>query len=607
MRNLFLGICMAIGVAAACAEVPAGYYSTLDGKSGAELYAAVKKVAIPDGFVSIGYGMGHTSFKTWQAFEYTDVRIINGKKAWWDMYSNKLVYVESGISSLNIEHSVANSWWGGAGACDQAYNDLFHLNPSNAEANGKKSNNPLGIVGPNPAYDNGMILVGAPAAGYGGGARTVFEPAEEYKGDFARAYFYILTAYDDIGWREDKGGEALYTLSDGKINLQPWAAEMLLEWSQDDPVDDKEISRNEEIYKFQKNRNPFIDFPSLAEYLWGSNRNMEFTVTGAEAMAVNRPADPVVENARLTDVNTYSITYWGSLDVGFITDGSDLWVSLDGGSYQRYGDRISVPAGTTHGEAHQLKAYARKNVDGRELRSSIVTVNLNVKDPAVIDYTTAVWEPVRSSSDVMPGEYYIIVSADNRHIMGSGFTTFMPDAGFVEYVNGDQDGDVFLIPQESAMVQFVAAGNAGYTLRVHDIHGEAKGYWVASGKNKMKLDASQGTAVTVNIDESLAAIVSFSQYGSLQYNKSNPRFLNYESTQGKVRLYRFKETGGGVSGIDDIMKGAEVPVAVSGRDIIVPEGCAIYDLNGRRVSGRSLQPGVYIVVTLTGTVKVMVR
>ncbi len=90
---------------------------------------------------------------------------------------------------------------------EAAYQDLFHLNPSNSDANNAKSNNPIGIVGGNPAFDNGLVLIGAPAAGYGGGASKVFEPADEYKGDFARAYLYIMTAYDAIssengqGWR----------------------------------------------------------------------------------------------------------------------------------------------------------------------------------------------------------------------------------------------------------------------------------------------------------------------------------------------------------------------------------------------------------------------
>lgn len=393
MRNLISGIMVTAGALSLMGEIPAGYYRELEGKSGEELKAAVRKVAIPEDFVSVAYGDGNTSFKTWQAFEFTDIRMIQGRKAWWDMYSNKLVYVESGHNSLNIEHSVANSWWGGKEGSEAAYQDLFHLNPSNSDANNAKSNNPIGIVGGNPAFDNGLVLIGAPAAGYGGGASKVFEPADEYKGDFARAYLYIMTAYDAISWKTDKGGEALYTITDGTIDLQPWAASMLLKWAAEDPVDDKELNRNEQIYGIQKNRNPFIDFPSLAEYIWGDRKGSAFTLEGNAADAVNRPADPAVQDARLTDVNTYAADYWGSRNLVFDIAEGDLWISLDGGSYQRYGDRISIPAGTVNGETHIVKAYAMKETGGKNLRSSVVTVTMTAKDPSVTDYSTSVWTP----------------------------------------------------------------------------------------------------------------------------------------------------------------------------------------------------------------------
>ncbi len=603
-------ICALALAVAAMADAPAGYYSALDGKSGVELYDAVKRVAIPEGFVSIGYGEGHTSFKTWQAFELTDVRMIQGKPAWWDMYSNKLVYVETGHNSLNIEHSVANSWWGGAGACDQAFNDLFHLNPSNSDANGQKSNNPLGIVGPNPAYDNGMIRVGAPVAGYGGGANKVFEPADEYKGDFARAYFYIMTAYDDISWRTDKGGESLYTITDGRIVLQPWAASMLLEWAVADPVDDKEINRNEEIFKCQKNRNPFIDYPALAEYIWGDRQGSAFTLSGTGAVAVNRPADPGVGDVRMTDVNTYTANYWGERELCFNVAEGELWVSLDGEPYQRYGDRISLPAATSNGVKHTVKAYALKEVAGKLLRSSIVTVTMTAKDPDIVDYSEAVWMPTAAGDRIDADSYYLIVASDNRHVMGCTFQSngFMPDAGFPSFGEGDAESEITVIPEGSAVVKFDAAGE-GYALKVHDIHGVSKGYWSCTAARKMKLDASQGTSASVDILTDGTARINFGDIpGWLQYNKTAPRFLNYTSSQGGVMLYKFKSFNGGSSAVRETIAGDEAPITVDGRDIIVPDGGAVYDLNGRRVSGIGLQPGIYIAVKANGeAVKVYIR
>lgn len=610
MRKLISGMMMAAGALALMAEAPAGYYSLLEGKSGSALKEAVKRVAIPDDFVSIVYGDGNTSFKTWQAFELTDVRMVGGKAAWWDMYSNKLIYVENGHSSLNIEHSVANSWWGGLAGSEQAYQDLFHLNPSNAEANVAKSSNPLGIVGSNPSYDNGLILVGAPAAGYGGGASKVFEPADEYKGDFARAYFYIMTAYDDIPWREDKGGEALYTITDGRIDLQQWTASMLLKWAADDPVDAKEMNRNEEIFKCQKNRNPFIDYPSLAEYIWGNKKGSAFTLSGTGAVAVNRPVDPVAEEVRITDVNTYAGSYWGERDLKFNVYDGELWISLDGGEYQRYGDRISLPAATSNGVKHTVKAYAVKDVDGQSLRSSIVTVTMTAKDPSVVDYTSAVWTPVAPGENVDADGYYLIVAADNRNVMGCTFQSngFMPDAGFPAFSGGDTNSDITVIPEDAAVVKFSAAGE-GYALEVLDIHGASKGYWNTTAAKKMRLNASQGTSATVSIETDGKAKIDFGATpGWLQYNKTNPRFLNYSSTQGGVLLYKFKGFDDGSSALKEIPSENDAPIVIDGRNIIMPQGGMVFDLNGRRVSGSGLTPGIYVAVKANGeTVKVYIR
>lgn len=599
-----------------CAEVPAGYYDILEGKSGVALKEAVKKAAIPEDYTLIVYGDGNTSFKTWQAFELTDVREIKGRRVWWDMYSNKLAYVDLGHVSLNIEHSVANSWWGGKDGCVEAYSDLMHLNPSDADANGRKSNNPLGVVGPNPSYENGMIKVGPPAVGYGGGSSTVFEPADEYKGDFARAYMYIFTAYDDIPWLDNKGGEKMYTISNGKIELQPWVVEMLLKWAAEDPVDDKEMHRNEEIYNCQKNRNPFIDYPSLAEYIWGKHRGEIFTTSGKEAAAVNRPKDPDVENVTLEGVNTYVGDYWGSRDVVFSFDEGDLWISLDGGEYQRYGDRITLPAGLKHGDVHQIKAYLTKEVAPSAgeakvitLRSSVVTVTMSVKDPLVLDYTTAIWEPVAAGSEISD-DYYLLLSADNQHVMGCEFEKngYMPDAGLATIDNAGRN--VVRFPDGSAMVKFVKKENTKYLLNLFDGNGNSKGYWTTTAAKKMKLSSDTGTLASVNVEESGACTISFGEsLGTLQYNKNSPRFLNYTSNMGNVVLYRFmKFADKSNSGVVAPEIRDEEVVSVSGNNIYPGEGGAVYDLNGRVVSGLNLESGIYIAVSKNGkAVKVRIN
>ncbi|MBQ8938436.1 MAG: endonuclease, partial [Bacteroidaceae bacterium] len=81
---------------------------------------------------------------------------------------------------------------------------------------------------------------------------------------------------------------------DGKTypGLKDWTLQMFLRWAQQDPVDDIERARNEAVYKLQKNRNPFVDFPELAEYVWGSKTDVPFSVSGEEPEPPTPPTPP---------------------------------------------------------------------------------------------------------------------------------------------------------------------------------------------------------------------------------------------------------------------------------------------------------------------------
>lgn len=281
-RGLIWGFMMLawIGVNA---SAPSGYYNSLEGLSGVSLKKAVKSVA--RNHTAISYGSG-----SWEVFLESDTRFVNGQRCWWDMYSSDNVPAPSSSShsGMNIEHGVANSWWGKTQ--NDAYKDLFHLNPSNSDANSRKSNYPLGEVG-KQTWSNGVTFIGTPANGTGDDASYVYEPADEYKGDFARAFFYMFTIYDDIGWVSQ--WDWMYDTSSSLL-LKRWAYEMLLRWSKEDPVSQKEIDRNEVIYKHQKNRNPFIDHPELAEHIWGSKSGQPFHADGSVDPGDSEDPDPGV-------------------------------------------------------------------------------------------------------------------------------------------------------------------------------------------------------------------------------------------------------------------------------------------------------------------------
>lgn len=282
-------ICLAAN--SASAAYPTGYYDSLEGKCGAELMRAVK-AAVKDHTV-INYGSG-----TWDAFKDTDVRTIDGVDYWWDMYSNELLRVSDGRPNsnvMNVEHSVPNSWWGKTK--NAAYQDIVHLNPSDSKANSRKSNYPLAELS-YVDWTNGVSSVGTPKSGQGGGNGNAYEPADEYKGDFARAYMYMFTVYDEISWKS-----GTYWMYDPSLStmFKTWASQLLLKWSANDPVSEKERVRNDGIYLNQKNRNPFIDLPDLAEHIWGSKSNVPFSLDGTGPEDPEDPEDPEPQ----TDVYTW--------------------------------------------------------------------------------------------------------------------------------------------------------------------------------------------------------------------------------------------------------------------------------------------------------------
>ena len=256
---------------ATTAMAQAEYYTSIDGtKGGAALKTALYNLI--KNHQQISYGSGTSS--TWGAFYTTDAVIENGQRRVLDMYSNEKRYFGdkgSAVSGMNIEHSVAKSWWGGGN--NNAYCDLHHLNPSDQNANSRKSNYPLGEL-TSVSWDNGVTFVGK--ANIDGSSQNAYEPCDEYKGDFARTFMYMFTCYQDLTWE--------YTWMNYENStyptLKPWAVELLLKWHKQDPVSEKEVNRNNAVYAVQGNRNPYIDYPQLADYVWGDSINYTFRLNG---------------------------------------------------------------------------------------------------------------------------------------------------------------------------------------------------------------------------------------------------------------------------------------------------------------------------------------
>ncbi len=251
---------MAIG----SAQPPAGYYDNAAGLTGKALQQALHDII--DNHTVISYSSLYTCFLT------TDDKPGN---IVWDMYSDipggtpAYLYhynssrecgnYDSEADCYNREHSFPKSWFGDIAPMNS---DLFQIYPTDGYVNNRRGNYPFGETS-NATWTstNGSMVGPSSWPGY---TDIVFEPIDEYKGDFARTYFYMATRYygEDGAWK----GSDMTTGAQPK----PWALSMLLAWHRADPVSTKETDRNNEVYKFQNNRNPFIDDPLFVERMWGT-------------------------------------------------------------------------------------------------------------------------------------------------------------------------------------------------------------------------------------------------------------------------------------------------------------------------------------------------
>lgn len=255
-------------------RVPAKYYAPADGLSGQQLKVALGQIISQHEVFAYG--------ELWYRYEYTDV-VIGTEHQVFDYYS-PLVYNFTGTgaapSVANKEHACPQSWWGKGAQCN-AYTDLFNVMPSESNANSAKSNYPLGVVGGKPSYQNARMKVGASGRSQYEG--NVFEPCDEFKGDFARLYFYVATTYADAPWGVQTAvAKTVAFTREDYPTIKPWILDLLLQWNAQDPVSDWEICRNERVCHEQHNRNPFIDYPQLADYIWGDKKTEPFRLAEAK-------------------------------------------------------------------------------------------------------------------------------------------------------------------------------------------------------------------------------------------------------------------------------------------------------------------------------------
>ncbi|MBI9031592.1 chitobiase/beta-hexosaminidase C-terminal domain-containing protein [bacterium] len=169
----------------------------------------------------------------------------------------------SAPSGINTEHTYAQSWiedYDTQSEITRAKADVHHLFPTESGVNSSRGNLSFDDVN-SVEYSYSEVTGYVSYRGTNGEAVTVFEPADQHKGDLARALLYMNVRYDlPLAPPIPNNGPI-------NINMLP----TLLEWHGQDPVDVAEITRNDEIHDYQGNRNPFVDNPAWVNAIYGGD------------------------------------------------------------------------------------------------------------------------------------------------------------------------------------------------------------------------------------------------------------------------------------------------------------------------------------------------
>ncbi len=258
-------------------QAPANYYSSATG-SGYTLKTQLKNI-IKNGHTDRGYSALIDAYiKTDSDLFYENDNTVL------DMYSEN----PTGQDPYNYTHG--NRTCGNYNSENNCYNrehifpqgffneglpmrsDIHHVVPTDGAVNGRRSNYPFGEVS-NATWTslNGSKVGNNTFENFSG---IVFEPINEFKGDIARMLLYFATRYEDEvldnSWDNHNSSESNPLNGTKNQFYESWYIRLLYKWHTQDPVNQREIVRNNEAYQFQGNRNPFIDHPEYVAQIWSN-------------------------------------------------------------------------------------------------------------------------------------------------------------------------------------------------------------------------------------------------------------------------------------------------------------------------------------------------
>ena len=301
---LFFGQLCAFNCPVTPADDLPQYYQSIDGTSGKELLDSIQQVA------KVGYRTDDFRYDScWLAFKYTDMT-TDGYI--WEIYSDCVFEYEKDRTSntsqtgdckgYNREHAMCQSWFSeydlqgkkmSSSKKNSPGSDIFHIYPASYGMNSRRGNRPYGEVltadntsGNGTKYGKPVTTIAidnSVAGAYVEGSITlstnVLEPADEYKGDIARSYFGTMVKWaGEWAFNKAEEGRVIFDATidvdthygpENNYGFTDYGLALMLKWHRQDPVSQKEVDRNNGIQKTQGNRNPFIDYPYLAEFIWG--------------------------------------------------------------------------------------------------------------------------------------------------------------------------------------------------------------------------------------------------------------------------------------------------------------------------------------------------
>jgi endonuclease I len=311
------------------AQIPSGYYDAANGKTGTQLKSALNDII--SGHTTYPYSSSSTD--VWDILKEADKDPNNPAN---------VIGIYSGFSmDAAAEYNNGNGWnrehvWaksrGDFGTTEGAGTDCHHLRVADISTNSARGNKNFGYgdtyYNDTEGYYSGNTLSKISSTG------DIWEPRDELKGDVARMMFYMATRYE--GENGDPDLELTETLlSSGDKSPYHAKLSILLEWHQDDPVSAQEQERNEIIYTYQNNRNPFIDHPEyvceiyscsssgggseiatelfFSEYIEGSSYNKGLEIANFTGSSVNLSDYSVMKQTNGSGSWTGELSLSGSL------------------------------------------------------------------------------------------------------------------------------------------------------------------------------------------------------------------------------------------------------------------------------------------------------